>query len=288
MGGSNAASLAENGQPTTAPSPRSEPQPAVAVSPAPAGPSPSMPAATTGAAPAPAPSGVSSGGAGLNKFLDFVSLLEDALDQVLADEEADRELARIPFRPDTDEKAAWLGRLVLEIQERRARLKATFEAQDGRLGYEVYHLARRFGPELADWLRSRLSEARGSRARSVRFDEGMIGLRKTKGGIRLKKEEGAREAATKWAELREDPAAPKWGRFGYTVDLRRLAAYAEEAGELPDGFEVALPEDELYVRSDLKNEIGRQAFPSVNLTKLGRAAPKAIGHDDNQNENEGE
>lgn len=206
-------------------------------------------------------------------YLELLVLLEDALAQVEADEAADRELARLPFKPDTPEKVAWLMRLLFELQEEGARILASAEARARALEQSIRRLGRCYGAPLLEHLREQLSRVRGRRnVRSVRLEQGTLGLRKIRatGGVQITDARAAREHAA----LTDDPSAPRFGEWVTRYELRAehyraIAAERFDAtGELMPGCEYVPAAETLYVHSDLRDAKGNRAMKSLAIARV--------------------
>lgn len=232
---------------------------------------------------------------------DFRDEIMDALEQAEAELAFDASLARVPYVPDTPEKARWLARLFLEFQERFARLEAAYKEAKRRYQNQIRHVSQRFEVPLADEvMREVADEQRRYRKapKKIAFEEGHFKFLPRKTAPRMPSRKDAKQTLARWAELREpDQAAcmgPDGGRFGryvYQPSPEKLAGHFEDTGELPPGMTTLPDGDDLYIVSSLKTERGHQFHKGLNVSKLAReAASKALpgGHDEDDQDEESE
>lgn len=224
-----------------------------------------------------------SGAANPSSYVDFLGELEAAFAEVVAVREAEqREQLGQAL---SDERAHWLARRFLELQEEEARVTAAYKSRIAAIRYNLSYLARRFEVSLAGWLARQL-QGRRTKANHVKFDEGLIGFREPKPRPRVID----REAAARWAELHDDPAAPQFGRYGYVLDARKLIAHVEATGDAIPGIDSPPPERFLYVQNQLRAPNGKKVFRQIGISKFARGAPAlpAPEIDDDHHEEEEE
>lgn len=167
---------------------------------------------------------------------------------VTIDEEvaAEAVLAEMPeaqktaFVIDTEDKANWLVRKVIELRTYRERVEVYATREKARALHEENYLMVRFEHQLRDWATPQIAAFRGRR-QSLRLPAGLIGFRLCP--ARLVVDDEVRVIA--WAKVHCPEAVAVVEKLSRSI----LKTYFETTGALPNAGAHVEPEgQDFYIR----------------------------------------